>query len=158
MPWPKFIVIEQDVSLDAAFGAAELRPRQQVEAQRDGGRIQRQQLILEAKFRFARTQPLLLAETRQGCPEQILKQGRRPVLVGIRQGGSAGRFGDAEMHQTAQTTRQAVADLAQGIRTSQLQKSMATNCVQQANPLAACSPPCFFTRAANSVRGKCWSS
>src|ERR1039457_4006499 len=34
---------------------------------------------------------------------------------------------------------------------------METNCVQQVKPLAARSAACFFTRAANSVRGKCSS-
>jgi len=35
------------------------------------------------------------------------------------------------------------------------QNSIDTNCVQQVDPLAARSPLCFFTTAANSVRGKC---
>jgi hypothetical protein len=34
------VMVEQDVSFDAAFGAAELGPGEQSEAQRDGGRIQ----------------------------------------------------------------------------------------------------------------------
>ena len=38
------------------------------------------------------------------------------------------------------------------------QNSMATNCVQQAKPFAPRSASCLLTRAANSVRGKCWSS
>ena len=35
---------------------------------------------------------------------------------------------------------------------------METNCVQQVKPLASRSTACFFTSAANSVRGKCWST
>jgi hypothetical protein len=105
-------VIEQDMRFDAALGATELGPREQGETQRNGCRIQRQQLVVEAEPVLAGTQALLLAETRQRGPEQILEQSRRAVLVGVRQSGSAGRFGDAEMHQAAQTTRQAVADLA----------------------------------------------
>jgi hypothetical protein len=66
-------VIQQDVSFDAAFGAAKLRPRKHRQAQRDGGRIQRQQLILEAAFVFAGTEPLLFAEARQRGPEQFLE-------------------------------------------------------------------------------------
>ena len=65
---------------------------------------------------------MLLAKARQRGPEQFFEQGGGAVLVGIRQGGSAGRFGDAEMHQTAQTTGQAVADVAQGIGATQLAK------------------------------------
>jgi hypothetical protein len=71
---------------------------------------------------FAGTQTLLLAETRQRGPEQFLKQGRRTVLVGVGQSRSAGRFGDAQMHQAPQTTCQAVADLAERIRTPKLAK------------------------------------
>ena len=44
------------------------------------------------------------------------------MLVGIGQGGSTGRFGDAEVDQTAQATGQAVADIAQGIGPAELAK------------------------------------
>ena len=65
---------------------------------------------------------LLLAEPRQRGPEQFLEQSRRTMLVGVGQSGSAGRFSDAEMDQAAQTTRQPIADLAQGIGASELAK------------------------------------
>jgi len=116
------VVIEQDVSFDAALGASELSPRKHRKAQRDGGRVQRQQLVLEAEFVFAGAQALLLAEARQRGPEQFFEQGGGAVLVGVGQGGSAGRFGDTEMDQTAQATGQAVADIAQGIGAAQLAK------------------------------------
>jgi hypothetical protein len=61
--------------------------------------------ILEAEPVLAGTQALLLQETRQHSPEQVLEQSRRTVLVGIGQSGSAGRFSHAEMYQAAQTTR-----------------------------------------------------
>jgi hypothetical protein len=104
-------MIEQDVRFDAALGAAELSPRKHREAQRDGGGVQRKQLVLEAEFMLTGTQSLLLAETRQRGPEQFLEQGAGPMLVSVGQGGSVAR-----------------------------------------------SASCFFTSAANSVRGKCWSS
>ena len=44
------------------------------------------------------------------------------MLVGVGQGGPAGRLGDAEMDQAAQTTSQPIADLAQGIGASGLAK------------------------------------
>jgi hypothetical protein len=47
--WQVIVMVEQDMSFDATLGAAEVRPREHGEAQRDGGRIQRQQLILEAE-------------------------------------------------------------------------------------------------------------
>jgi hypothetical protein len=87
-------VIEQDVSFDAFLGAAELRPGKHRQAQRDGGRIQRQQLVLEAEFVFAGAQALLFAETRQRAPEQSFEEGRRAVPVGVGQGGSAGSLAE----------------------------------------------------------------
>ena len=44
------------------------------------------------------------------------------MLIGVGQGGPAGRFGDAEMDQTAQATGQAIADVAQGVGPAQLAK------------------------------------
>src|SRR5215831_460741 len=113
-------MVEQDVSFDAAFGAAELGPGEQSEAQRDGGRIQ--QLVLEAKCVSAGAQVLLVAKARQRGPEQIFEQGGRTVLVGVRQRRSSGCLSDAEMHQPAQTTGHAIADLAQRIGASELAK------------------------------------
>src|SRR6202007_137666 len=83
---------------------------------------QRQQFVLEAKFVFAGAQALLVAKPRQRGPEQIFQQCRGAVLIGIRQGGTAGCFGNAEMHQAAQTAGQTVANLAERIGSSQLAK------------------------------------
>jgi len=55
------------------------------------------------------------------------------VFVGIREGGFIGGLADAEMNQLAQTTAQAVANLAQRISVSELADSIETNCVQQPN-------------------------
>jgi len=71
---------------------------------------------------FAGAHALLLAEACQRRPEKFFEQGGRAVLVGVGQGGSAGRFGDTEMDQTAKATRQAVADVAKGISAAQLGK------------------------------------
>jgi len=39
-------MVQQDVGLDAAFGAAELGPGKQRQAQRDGGGVQAEQFVL----------------------------------------------------------------------------------------------------------------
>ena len=115
-------MIQQDVSFDAALGPAELGPREQRQAQRNGGRVQRQQFILEAELVFARTQALLVAKPRQGSLEQILEQRRGPVLIGIGQRGAAGSFGNAQVHQSAEAAGQAVTNLAERIGTAELAK------------------------------------
>jgi hypothetical protein len=88
--------------------------------ERDGGGIQAQQLVLEAEFVFAQTQDLLLAKARQSGLEEIFKQRRRPVLVGVGQRRTARRFQDAEMDQFAEAAGQTVADLAQRIGAAEL--------------------------------------
>jgi hypothetical protein len=113
-------VVQQNVSLDAALGPAKLGPRKQLQAQRNGGRVKRQQLVLEAELLLARTQSFFVSEPLEGGVKQILVQLRGPVFVGIREGGFVGGLADAEMNQLAQTTAQAVANLAQRISVSEL--------------------------------------
>src|SRR5258708_3779232 len=48
------VVVQQDVSLDAALGPAKLGPRKQLQAQRNGGRVEGQQLVLETELLLAR--------------------------------------------------------------------------------------------------------
>jgi hypothetical protein len=115
-------VIEQDVRFDATLGTPELRPREHREAQRNGGRIQWQQLVLESEFVFAGTQALLVPKARQGGPEQIFEQCRGPVFIGVRQRGATGRFGNPEVHQATDAAGKTVTDLAEGIGASELAK------------------------------------
>mgnify|MGYP006869416406 CR=1 FL=1 len=105
-----------------AFGAAELRPGKQIQAQRDGGRVQAEQFVLEAELVLAVAERATVAEAGQRGPEEVLEQRSGAVLVGIRKGGPAGRFGDAEVHELAETATEAVADLAQRIGAAQLAK------------------------------------
>ena len=77
------VVVQQHVGLHAALGAAKLGPRKQRQAQRDGGRVQRQQFVLEAELVLPATQRLLLAEPGRGGPEQVLEQRGGTVFVGI---------------------------------------------------------------------------
>ncbi len=66
-------MIQQDVGLDAAFGTAELGPGEHRQAERDGGRIQAEQFVLEPELVLACAQPLLFAEACQRGEEQILE-------------------------------------------------------------------------------------
>jgi hypothetical protein len=57
---------------------------------------------------FAGTQPLLLAEARERGPEQFLKEAAGRCWLASDKVDRLGRFGDADVHQTAQTTGEAV--------------------------------------------------
>ena len=77
-------------------------------------------LFLKRNFCLREPQSFFVAESLQRRIKQILIQFRRPVFVGIGEGGLVGGFADAEMNQFAQTTAQAIADLAQRIGMSKL--------------------------------------
>jgi hypothetical protein len=113
-------VVQQDVGLDATLGAAEPGPGKQAQAERDGGRVQAEEFVLEAELVLAGAQGLLPAEAGQRGKEEFLKQRSRTVFVGIGQGGATGCLSDPHMHQSAEAAPQAIADLAQGIGASQL--------------------------------------
>ena len=57
------VVVQQDVGLDAAFGSAKLGPREHRQAQRNRGRVQREQLVLETELLLALSQPFFISES-----------------------------------------------------------------------------------------------
>jgi hypothetical protein len=103
------VVIEGEMQLHRAFGPLKDRPGKGLDTQLDHGRIETQQLVLEAKA--------VRAGRRATLPEQLiedrLKQGPRTMLVGVRQGRALGRTRHPEMLQFAFATRQPATDLAQ---------------------------------------------
>ena len=115
------VVVEQDVDFDSTLGATELGPRKEPQTQRDGGRVQRQELSAELKFRRPVVpQHALGAEPLQGRPEQVLEEAGRTVLGGVGERGLLRCLIDAQVGELAQAAGQAVADLAQGVGLSQL--------------------------------------
>src|SRR5262249_33428933 len=116
------VVIQKDMSLNATFVFFKLRPGEQRKTQRNRGRIQGQQFVFEAKRFGAWSEHGLAAKALECFPKQLLKQRRRPVQIGISQARFVGSFGNSQVNQLTQTTRQSVADQAQGIRISQVTK------------------------------------
>ena len=114
------VVIQQDMHLDTALGAAEAGPGEQRQAESDGGRVQAQQLVLEAKPGRALAETLPPPQAIGQVPEQALEEGRRPVRVGIGQRRTPGRTPNAHVDELADAAGQTVTDLAQGIGVSQV--------------------------------------
>src|SRR5204862_7466302 len=125
-----------------------------LQAQRNGGRVKRQQLVLEAELLLARTQSFFVSEPLEGGVKQILVQLRGPVFVGIREGGFIGGLADAEMNQLAQTTAQAVANLAQRISVSELAEQHRDQLRPAAKTFGAPFCIVFFDQRLELVAGK----
>jgi hypothetical protein len=77
------VVVQQHMGLHAAFGAPELGPREKRQAQGDGGGIQREQFVLETELMALAAQRLLITELAERGPEQVFKQSRRAMFVGV---------------------------------------------------------------------------
>ena len=114
------VVVQQHVHFDPALGAAKASPREQRQAQGDGRRVQAQQLVLEAELRLALTDILPAAQAIGQVPEQRLEQGGRTMGVGVGKRRALRRPADADVHQFADATGQAMADLPQRVRPSQM--------------------------------------
>ncbi len=101
-------MIQQHMGFDITLGATELGPREQRQAKGDGGRIQAEQLVAESELVMATAKGLLVSEACQHRPKQVFEQCGWAMFFGIRQGGTARRLGNAQMHQPPQTASQAV--------------------------------------------------
>ncbi len=73
------VVVQQYMRLYPAPGSPEPCLWEQLQAQRNGGRVQRKQLVLEAEAVFAAPADLQVAEAPRHGPEDILEQSRRAV-------------------------------------------------------------------------------
>lgn len=113
-------MIQENMRFHAAFGAAERGSGKQRRAQRDGGGIHREKLVLEAELVALAAESLLLPEPCQCCPEQVLEHGGGPMFVGVGKRRAPRRFLDAQMYQTALAAGQAIADLPQGVGAAEL--------------------------------------
>src|SRR5262245_62314181 len=81
------VMVQDQVDFDAAFHLFELRPWKQRKAQRNGGRVQRQQLVFETKRFCARTKHRLVTKSIECFPEQLFEQTGWPMLIGVAQAG-----------------------------------------------------------------------
>ena len=75
------VVIEKHVNLYSALCSSVVRPWKQRQAERDGRRIEREQLVFEPELRLPRSQMRHRPEACKEFVEEILEKSRRTMLV-----------------------------------------------------------------------------
>ena len=83
------VVVQQDLGLDATFGATKRGPGKQAEAQTDDGGIKRQQFVLKPERVCARAEMALGTESVRHRPEQVFEDRGGTMCVGVGQVGLA---------------------------------------------------------------------
>ena len=147
-------MVQQDVSLDAALGPAKINPREQLQAQRNSGRVERKQLVLLKRNFFLRCpKSFFVAEPVERGVEQILVQLGGSVFVGIREGGFIGRVGNAGDAPVCPRQPRPLQISRRDSAGASRQNSIETNCVQQPKPLAPFSAS-FFRPALWNFRSR----
>jgi hypothetical protein len=111
-------MIQQQVELHGALGAAETRPVVEFQAEINDAGIQADQLVLETEFRLPR-----IGQSTSAL-QQLKKHGLiefpGTMLVGVGQGGFGWRLAQAQMLQFAFGGRQSLRDFTQAVRPPQL--------------------------------------
>jgi len=129
------------MEFDRSFGPAEFGPVKKGYGKVDDRGIQAAQRILEAKFLLREH---LAAATLKQAEKDFLVKLPGAMLIGISQGGTA-RSSDSQVLQFSLATSETSGYFSEGMGSPELQKSMATNCPQQLNPLVRRSAPVFLT-------------
>ena len=75
------VVIEKHVNLYTALRTSVVRPREQRQAERDGRRVEREQLVFEPELRLPRSQMRHRPETGEEFVEEILEKSRWAALI-----------------------------------------------------------------------------
>jgi hypothetical protein len=110
------LMVEQQMQLHSAFGPPVLRPIEDGGAQLDQRGIEREQFVFEAEAVRAGD----FAAAGEQLIEHAAVQLPGTMFVGVGQGGTFGRVGQAEMPQLAFAGGQASANLAQRLRPVQV--------------------------------------
>ena len=108
------IMIEQQMQFHGPLGLTKLCPIEDRQAQINDRGIQAVELVLEAEL-ARRRQPLA---TRQQPVKDPLKEFRRPMTVGIREGRTLRRGPHAQVIESPFDTGQTPANLAQAVGTA----------------------------------------
>jgi len=138
------IVIKQQVELNGALGLTEVCPRKQAETEVDGGRVEAEQFVLEAKL-------LLFARALAAAEVPQVKEGiliKLPGTVGIGVGKrTLGRSGaQSQVTELAAGDGQSVADLPQALGLSELAEEHGDILVPGGKTLGVAFCPAFLDK------------
>lgn len=115
------VMIQQDMDLDPALGAAKARPGEQAEAEGNGRGVEAHELVLESEFSLSVLSEFAgVTEMLQERPEQALVECGRSVLIGVGESGALGAFGNPEMLELAKATGQSSANFPERVRMSEV--------------------------------------
>ena len=143
--WQIAVMVQQQVELNGTFGLAEVSPGKQAETEVDGGGVEAEQLVLEAKL-------LLFARALAAAEVQQMKEGlliKLPGTVGIGIGKSALGRGSTQSQVTelAAGDGQSVADLPQALGLGQLAEEHGDILVPGGEALGVAFCPAFMDKA-----------
>ena len=106
-------MVQQDVEFYASLGLAEFGPREQGQTEGDSGRVQREQLVLEAEPTWAvSADNTLTAEPVQHGPKQILVKCGSSVFIGVGESRPLGSVTDPQMGEFSKAAGQSIADFS----------------------------------------------
>ena len=146
------VVIQEHVEFNGAFGLAEVGPRKQAQTKVDGGGVEAEQLVLEAKLLlFARA--LATAEIPQ-MKECVLIKLPGAVGVGIRKRALGGSGTQSQMAEFAAGDGQTVADLTQALGLSQLAKEHGDTLVPGGEAFGVAFRPTFIDQPQKRIPGQ----
>ena len=115
-------VVQQQVQLEGAFGALNLRPVKHRHAQVDDAGIKTEQAVFEPKLVASGGQPELSTALAEQLLEDGFEQLPGPLPVGVGKRGALGRCRQAEVLELALGRGQPATDLAQRVGLAELTK------------------------------------
>jgi hypothetical protein len=110
------VMVQEEMQLDGAFGAAEMSPVKETEGKIDDGGIQADQFVFKPELFVPDSLPLEAMEENQ---EEFLIEGPGAVFVRVGEGGAV-RGGNAQVFQFALTTSETSDDFPEGMGSTQM--------------------------------------
>ena len=139
------VVVQQQVELNGDFGLTEISPRKHAQTEVDGGGVDTEQLVLEAKLLlFTRT--LATAEIPQ-MKEGILIKLPGSVGIGVGKCAPGGGGEQSQVTELAAGDGQAVADLSQALGLGKLAEEHGDILVPGGEALGMAFCPAFMDKA-----------
>lgn len=108
-------VVEEDIDLHSALGAAEFGPGEELKAEGDDGGVEGEELVFEAEAVFVVAEAAVVLEVFEGGPEEFLEELGGALFVGVGEGGAGDGTGDAEVSELAEAGLEPAGDLAEGL-------------------------------------------